>query len=155
MIELAALWTVDQGLLLFTFISCTHTYTHSRHTVHPHINLWAAPSPGGLASLLTVVVYTYKRSETPVCTCIQRLKPPTPTCWKWSVAQSETRAPLSEIHGTQTRARRFTLMWTRSGWEFASGKKPLKTNKGLCGCSHQFNVRPLLLVSVMNSWALP
>lgn len=123
-----------------------HTYTmHIRHIVHPHINLRVAVSPGGLASLLTVVVYTYKHNKTLVCTCIQKLKPPTPTCWKWNLAQSETRAKLSEKH---TRTARGSL-WCGLAvclWEFNLREKASDTNKGLSGCWDQFNVSLLVLV---------
>ena len=96
---------------------CLHSFhVHTKHSTHqtyctpPHIYLRGAVPPGGLASLLTVVVYTYERSKTLACTCIQKLTPPTPTCWKWSVAQSETRALLSQIH-----AREALVVWLWSG----------------------------------------
>lgn len=92
-------WTLctlnSQARVVVAYIHfiCTHTHSaiDTRHASHPRVNLRVADSPGGLASLLTVVVYTYKHSKTLASTCILKLKPPTQTCWKWSGAQSETR----------------------------------------------------------------
>lgn len=83
-IELCTLNSQARVVVAYIHFICTHTHTHNaidtRHASHPRVNLRVADSPGGLASLLTVVVYTYKHSKTVASTCILKLKPPTQTC---------------------------------------------------------------------------